>query len=194
MFLLRPSVSNQFVQSIFKVGTNNNQYLSKSILPVCSTCRHISLKPKLKEFVNCDYVDSMDYGIYALTTGYIKESAMEAARISVVRYGKTKQVWKVAAEAPFTKKPLGTRMGKGKGKVDYWAAKAVAGQVLLEFNCDNETIAKEVFRQVKAKLPVRLHLRVKPKEPRRYLTGDELLQMYADDVERKERLALKKTT
>ncbi|XP_057305245.1 50S ribosomal protein L16-like [Hydractinia symbiolongicarpus] len=82
----------------------------------------------------------------------------------------------------------GTRMGKGKGKLDYWASKSIAGQVLLEFNCDNDSLARQAFKQVKAKLPVRLHLRMKPKQPKRVLTADELLAMVQEDKERNERL------
>lgn len=159
-----------------------------ALYPSCVLCRNINLKPKLKEFVHCDYVDNMDYGIYALTTGYIKESAIEAGRVAIVRKAKTKQVWKIESETPFTKKPLGTRMGKGKGKVSHWAAKAIAGQVLFEFNSANDSLAFEAFRQVAAKLPVRLHLRIKPKEPRIWLNGDEFLELVERDKERRQRL------
>lgn len=170
--------------------TSLSPYLNKFIFPTCTSCRNINLKPKLKEFVHCDFVDNMDYGVYALTTGYIKEAAMEAARLAVVRRAKTKQVTKIVSETPFTKKPLGTRMGKGKGKLDYWASKSIAGQVLLEFNCDNDSLARQAFKQVKAKLPVRLHLRMKPKQPKRVLTADELLLMVQEDKERNERLQI----
>ena len=163
--------------------------LLKTALPCCTSYRYINLKPKLKEHVYCDYVDSMDYGIYSLTTGYIKEAAIEAGRIAINRKAKTKQVWKVVCESPFTKKPLGTRMGKGKGKLAYWAAKAIAGQVLYEFNADNDLLANEAFKQVKAKMPVRVHLRIAPKEEKETLNAISLLDMFNLSEERSKRIA-----
>ena len=132
----------------------------------------------------------MNYGIYALTTGYIKESAIEAGRVSIVRKAQTKEVTKPESESPFTKKPVGTRMGKGKGKVNYWAAKAIAGQVLYEFNCANDSLAREAFRQVKAKMPVRVHLRIRPREPKTVLSGERLMEMFDEHVERNTKFGL----
>jgi len=182
---MRKVIFNNTLRILVKSQKN---LLAQVVLPSCSTCRNINLKPKLKEYIHCDYKDTMDYGIYALTTGYIKESAIEAGRIAIVRKAKTKQVWKIVCESPFTKKPVGTRMGKGKGKLNYWAAEAIAGQVLFEFNCDNSALAKEAYKQVKAKMPVRVHLREKPVEPRVWLNGEQLYDMFQKDKERKERL------
>ena len=162
----------------------------RALLPTVTSHRFINLQPKLNEFVNCDYKDNMNYGIYALTTGYIKESAIEAARVSIVRKAQTREMTKPECESPFTKKPVGTRMGKGKGKVNYWAAKAIAGQVLFEFNCANDSLAREAFRQVKAKLPVRVHLRMRPREPRNVLSADDLIRMFDEHEERNNRLGL----
>lgn len=186
-----------FISRVPTLNTFNGIYSSKHIQKTVAQAnvlichRHINLKPKLKEYVHCDYKDNMDYGIYALTTGYVKESAMEAGRIEIVRKAKTRQVTKIVSETPFTKKPVGTRMGKGKGKLDYWASKAIAGQVLYEFNCENDALAKDAFQQVKAKLPVRLHLRIKPKSEREVLSGEALLQLFKEHNERKERLGIK---
>nr|XP_002157779.1 50S ribosomal protein L16 [Hydra vulgaris] len=180
-----------FVHSSIKVANclrSSTDLLYRNLLLGCLQARFINLKPRLKEFIHCDYVDSMDYGIYALTTGYIKESAMEAARVAIIRKTKSRQVNKIVSESPFTKKPLGTRMGKGKGKLDYWASSAVAGQWLFEFNCDNELMAKEAFNQVSKKLPVRVHLRKRPIEPKQVLHGDRLINMFQNDKERTKRL------
>ena len=83
-------------------------------------------------------------------------------------------------------------MGKGKGKVDYWAAKAEAGKVVFEFNCENESLAKEAFKQAAYRLPIKVTFRAKPKEPRRVLSGVELLEMFAEDQERTQRLGPQK--
>ena len=68
----------------------------------------------------------------------------------------------IKADVPVTRKPLGSRMGKGKGKVDHYVANVMAGKVLFEFNCDSETQAKEALKQATYKLPLRTHFRVKP--------------------------------
>ena len=190
--MLTPWSSLKFATSfVFPVKSQTN-LLYRNLLLGSLQARFINLKPKLQEFVHCDYVDSMDYGIYALTTGYIKESAMEAARLAIMRKTKSRQVSKIVSETPFTKKPLGTRMGKGKGKLDYWASSAVAGQWLFEFNCDSELKALEAFDQVSKKLPVRVHLRKRPKEPIQLLNGEQLRKMFEDDKERTKRLLLEK--
>ena len=189
--------ARKLTQTLFGAMTMNCQQAGTKLITrttlvplITSSQRYINLQPKLKEFVHCDYQDNLNYGVYALTTGYIKESAIEAARVSIVRKGQTKEVVKPLCESPFTSKPVGTRMGKGKGKVNYWAAKAIAGQVLFEYNCANDSLAREAFRQVKAKLPVRVHLRIRPREPRDILSADDLTRMFAEHSQRNERLGL----
>ena len=127
--------------------------------------------------------DSMDYGIYALTPGYIKEGAIEATRLAISRAAKTKDLVFISADTPITKKAEGTRMGKGKGKVSHHVAKVRAGRVMFQFNCEDETLAKEAFRQANFKLPVRVYLRKTPKEPRKVLSIAELEEMltYVDE-------------
>ena len=68
----------------------------------------------------------------------------------------------VTADIPVSRKPLGSKMGKGKGKVDHYLANVMAGKVVFEFNCDNEAQALEAVKQATYKLPIRTHLRVKP--------------------------------
>lgn len=181
------AITQRISRMLFQNVTLNSQ---RTMLPAVTQTRSINLQPKLKEFVHCDYQDNMSYGIYALTTGYIKESAIEAGRVSIVRKAQTREVTKPVSETPFTKKPVGTRMGKGKGKLNYWAAKAIAGQVLFEYNCANDSLAREAFRQVKAKMPVKVHLRIRPREPRAVISADDLVAMFAQHHERNDRLGL----
>jgi len=170
------------------INISRNSLLAVASLPSYTFSRNTKLKPKLKEFVNCDYVDSMDYGIYALTTGYIKETAMEVSRVAIVRNTQSRNVLMVPSESPFTSKPIGTRMGGGKGKVSYWAAKAVAGQWLFEFDAPSDFEAQQAFKHVKAALPVRVSLRIKPKEPKVILTTEQFLDLYDRSAAREKRM------
>lgn len=109
-------------------------------------------------------MDKYDFAIYARGPGRLKAKTIEAARISIVRKTKTRQLWKIEATTPVTKKPLGSRMGKGQGKVDHYVAVVKEGQVVFQFNCDNETQAGEAFRLVTFLLPTKLYLRKRPPE------------------------------
>ena len=109
-----------------------------------------------------DFVDKYDFSIYARGPGSLKAKTIEAARISIVRKTKTRQLWKIEATMPVTKKPLGSRMGKGQGKVDHYVAVVKEGQVVFQFNCDNETKASEAFRLVTFLLPMKLYFRKRP--------------------------------
>ena len=107
-------------------------------------------------------MDKYDFAIYARGPGSLKAKTIEAARISIVRKTKTRQLWKIEATTPVTKKPLGSRMGKGQGKVDHYVAVVKEGQVVFQFNCDNETKASEAFRLVTFLLPMKLYFRKRP--------------------------------
>jgi len=133
--------------------------------------------------VELRFRDTMDYGLYALTQGYIREGALEAVRLAIIRAAKTKEIIQIPADFPITKKPEGTRMGKGKGKTAYYVAKVKPGEWLFEFNCEDEMFAKEAWRQANFKLPIRIYLRKKPQKPRRKLSFEELDQMISESSE-----------
>ena len=76
----------------------------------------------------------------------------------------------IKAHVPKTKKPPGSRMGKGKGKIDHYVAHVKAGKIIFEFECDNKPNALEAFKQVTHKLPIQTHLRIKPPEKREIWT------------------------
>ena len=66
------------------------------------------------------------------------------------------RVWiRIFPDLPVTSKPTEVRMGKGKGSVDYWAARVHPGRVMFEIDGVDETIAREALRLGAAKLPVR---------------------------------------
>ena len=96
-----------------------------------------------------------EYGIVALEPCWIKSNQIEAARIAMTRYIKRGgEVWiKIFPDKPVTVKPLGTRMGSGKGAVDRWVAVVKPGRVMFEISGVAEEVAKEALRLASHKLP-----------------------------------------
>ena len=106
---------------------------------------------------SCNKVDFGDFGLQAVTRGYITNNQIEAARIAINRHLDRKgQVWiRVFPAKPFTKKPLEVRMGKGKGAVEGWVAPVLPGRVLFEISGCSEAVAKEAMSRAANKLCVR---------------------------------------
>ena len=98
-----------------------------------------------------------EYGIQAVTAGLITSNQIEAARIAMTRYIKRGgKVWiKIFPDKPITKKPAETRMGKGKGAVEYWVAAVKPGRVMFEMAGVAEDVAKEALRLAANKLSVK---------------------------------------
>ena len=98
-----------------------------------------------------------EYGIQAVTAGLITGNQIEAARIAMTRYIKRGgKVWiKIFPDKPITAKPIGTRMGKGKGAPEYWVAVVKPGRVMFEIAGVSEDVAREALRLAAHKLPVR---------------------------------------
>ena len=96
------------------------------------------------------------YGLKASTRGRITARQIEAARRAMTRYIKRGgNIWiRIFPDKPITKKPLETRMGKGKGNVEYWVAQIQPGRVLYEVEGVSEELAREAFALAAAKLPV----------------------------------------
>ena len=97
-----------------------------------------------------------DYGIQALEPGWITNRQIEAARIAMTRYIKRGgKVWiNIFPDKPVTQKPAETRMGSGKGSVEYWVAVVRPGSMLFEISGVTEENAREAFRLAGHKLPV----------------------------------------
>ena len=102
-------------------------------------------------------VNEGQYGLQTLEAGLITANQIEAARIAMTRYIKRGgKVWiKVFPNKPISKKPAETRMGKGKGAVEYWVAPVKPGRILFELAEVNEEIAREALRLAAHKLPVK---------------------------------------
>ena len=98
-----------------------------------------------------------DFGLVALEPAWITSNQIEAARIAMTRYIKRGgKVWiKIFPDKPVTKTPAETRMGKGKGALEYWVAVVKPGRVMFEISGVSEEIAKEALRLATHKLPVK---------------------------------------
>ena len=95
------------------------------------------------------------YGIVALEPCWIRSNQIEAARIAMTRYIKRGgSVWiKIFPDKPVTAKPAETRMGSGKGTLEYWVAVVKPGRVLFEISDVSDEVAKEALRLATHKLP-----------------------------------------
>ena len=96
-----------------------------------------------------------EYGIIAMEPAWIKSNQIEAARVAMTRYVKRGgKVWiKIFPDKPVTTKPAETRMGSGKGTLEYWVAVVKPGRVLFEIAGVPEDIAKQALRLATHKLP-----------------------------------------
>ena len=104
-----------------------------------------------------------EFGLQALQCGWITSQQIEAARIAMTRYIKRGgQVWiKIFPDKPVTSKPLGTRMGSGKGAPDHWVAVVKPGRVMFEIAGVSEEVAREAMRLAMHKLPIKCKFVVK---------------------------------
>ena len=102
-------------------------------------------------------VTNGEYGLQATGAALIKSNQIEAARIAMTRYTKRGgKVWiKIFPDKPITARPADTRMGKGKGNVDYWVAVVKPGRVMFELGGVSEEVAREAMRLAANKLPVK---------------------------------------
>ena len=101
-------------------------------------------------------LDFGDYGLQALTRGYVTNNQIEAARVAINRHMKRRgKLWiRFFPFKPITKKPLEVRMGKGKGNVEGWVAPVKPGRVLFEISGCPENIAREALALAANKLPL----------------------------------------
>ncbi len=104
-----------------------------------------------------NYVAFGDYGLQSLGTHWVSARQIEAGRIAAQHYLRRqgKIVIRVFPDKPISKKPLETRMGKGKADTDFWAARVKPGTILYEISGVPEEMAKEAFARIAHKMPVR---------------------------------------
>ena len=97
------------------------------------------------------------YGLQAKEGAWITANQIEAARVAMTRYMKRGgKVWiNIFPHLPLTKKPIGTRQGKGKGNVEAWVAVVKEGKIMFEIDGVSEEIAREALRLAAHKLPIK---------------------------------------
>ena len=97
------------------------------------------------------------FGLKALEPERVTARQIEAARRAMTRHMKRAgRVWiRIFPDVPVTQKPTEVRMGKGKGSVEYWAAKVKPGRIMFEIDGVAEPIAREALRLAAMKLPVK---------------------------------------
>ncbi len=103
------------------------------------------------------------YGLVAMEPAWITSNQIEAARVAMTRFIKRGgKVWiDIFPHKPITQKPAETRMGSGKGSVEYWVAVVKPGRVLFEMSGVEESVAREAMRLAGNKLPIKTKFMVK---------------------------------
>ena len=98
-----------------------------------------------------------EFGLQALTCGFVTSRQIEAARIAISRHVKRggKLYIRIFPDKPISKKPAEVRMGNGKGSPEYFVSEIVPGKVLYEMDGVDEALAREAFALAAAKLPIR---------------------------------------
>ncbi len=97
------------------------------------------------------------YGLKALQPERITARQIEAARRAMTRHMKRqgKVFIRIFPDVPVSKKPLEVRQGKGKGSVEYWAARVAPGRIMFEIDGVSEVVARQALALAAAKLPIK---------------------------------------
>ena len=107
-----------------------------------------------------------EYGIVAAEPCWIRSNQIEAARIAMTRHIKRGgKVWiKIFPDKPVTTKPAETRMGSGKGNVEYWVAVVKPNRLLFELDYFDRNIAVRALELAAQKLPIKVKIVEQPRE------------------------------
>jgi large subunit ribosomal protein L16 len=97
-----------------------------------------------------------EFGLQALENAWVSNHHIEAARVAIMRkLRRGGKLWiRIFPDKPVSKKPLETRMGKGKGSVEYWVAVVKRGRIIFELEGVPEDMAKQAFKLASDKLPL----------------------------------------
>ena len=119
-----------------------------------------SQRGKIKGVAQCgNHVSFGDFGLQALTGGWIKANVIEACRVAAVRGAPEARLYvRIFPHKSVTSTPEETRMGTGKGEPDYWCAVVRAGTVLMELGGLTEDVARSTLNSVSHKLPIRTRM------------------------------------
>jgi large subunit ribosomal protein L16 len=101
-----------------------------------------------------------DFGLQSLEPAWVTARQLEAGRVAASHYlqREGRVYCRVFPDKPVTKKPLETRMGTGKGEVEEWVAVVKPGTIIFEVAGVDEATARQAFRRVASKMPVRCRL------------------------------------
>ena len=104
-----------------------------------------------------NFVEFGEFGMQALDRGRISAQQLEACRVAINRFfSRRGKLWiKIFPDKPISKKPAETRMGKGKGATEYWAASIRPGRILFEISDVPRELAMEGFARGAAKLGIK---------------------------------------
>jgi large subunit ribosomal protein L16 len=104
-----------------------------------------------------DYIAFGDYALQAMETGWVTARQIEAGRIAISRHVKRGgKVWiRVFPDKPITKKPLETRMGKGKGNPEEWVAVVKPARILFELEGVPQEVAEAAMRLASHKFGIK---------------------------------------
>ncbi len=107
--------------------------------------------------VRGSHVDFGDFGLMSLEACWVTNRQIEASRVAINRHIKRGgKLWiRIFPDKPYTKKPLETRMGKGKGNLEGWVAVVKPGRVMFELEGVSHEEAQEAFRLAAHKLPMK---------------------------------------
>ena len=105
-------------------------------------------------------VEFGDLGLQALTSAYVTNRQIEAARIAMTRHLKRGgKVWiNIYPDRPLTKKPAETRMGSGKGSPEWWVANIKPGRVMFEVTFPDYKVARQALLRAMHKLPMKCRI------------------------------------
>ncbi len=106
------------------------------------------------------YVAFGEFGLQALECAYITARQIEATRVAINRkMRKGGKMWiRIFPDQAYTKKPLETRMGKGKGSPEYWVSAVRKGRIMFELAGIPREVAEAAFRTASHKLPIKVRL------------------------------------
>ncbi len=101
-----------------------------------------------------------DFGLQSMDYAWLPAKTLEAGRVAASRAsGGAARVWiRVFPHKPVTSKPAEVRMGSGKGEVEFWACELKPGTVIYEIGGVNEDKARQVFKRVAHKMPVKVKM------------------------------------
>lgn len=105
-------------------------------------------------------LDFGDFGLQILERGWLTSNQIEAARVAATRHMQRRgKLWiRLFPDKPFSKKPLETRMGKGKGNPEGWVATVRPGNMFIEISGCGETMAREALARAASKVPFRCRM------------------------------------